>query len=150
VNHNRSNTDHRITWLSKGIGTGSAVNLTQTDATVYNTAAPSEKMTPMSASVKLPSSVKRVAVSSGSTAAITVYVRKSATYNGAEPRLMMKRNDAVGVTALTVGDTMTAAVENWEQLSYTTPTPTGNGVLEFYVDCDGTVGYINVDDWSAT
>lgn len=150
VNYNRSNTDHRITWLAKGITSTSSVNLTQTDNTVYNTAAPSEKMTPGSASVKLPSSTKRVAITSGSTATVTVYVRKSATYNGNEPRLMAKRNDAVGLTALTVGDTMTAAVENWEQLSYTTPTATGDGVWEFYVDCDGTVGYINVDDWSAT
>jgi hypothetical protein len=149
VNHNRSNTDHRITWLAKGIGTGATVNLTQTDTVVYNTAAPSEKMTPVSTAVKLPSSVKRVAITSGSTASISVYVRKSAAYNGNQPRLIAKRNDAVGLTTDTVGDTMTAAVENWEQLVYVTPTATGDGVWEFYVDCDGTAGYINVDDWSA-
>ena len=38
----------------------------------------------------------------------------------------------------------------WETLSYTTPTVASDGVAEFYVDCDGTTGWINVDDWSTT
>jgi hypothetical protein len=36
----------------------------------------------------------------------------------------------------------------WEPLTYTTATFSNDGVAEFYVDCDGTTGWINVDDWS--
>ena len=37
----------------------------------------------------------------------------------------------------------------WVQLSGTTPAATGDdGVMEFIVDCDGTSGFVNVDDWS--
>ena len=38
----------------------------------------------------------------------------------------------------------------WETITYTTPAVTNDSVLEFYVDCDGAVGWINVDDWSTT
>ena len=40
-----------------------------------------------------------------------------------------------------------AAVSTWETLTANF-TPTVTGVYEFYVDCDGTTGYVNVDDWS--
>ena len=44
-------------------------------------------------------------------------------------------------------DTATSAsIGAWEVLSGTTPTVTGNGVLEYYVDCDGSAGWISVDD----
>jgi hypothetical protein len=38
----------------------------------------------------------------------------------------------------------------WEILTYTTETFSNNGVAEFYVDCDGTTGWINIDDWNTT
>jgi hypothetical protein len=38
----------------------------------------------------------------------------------------------------------------WQELSYTTATFSNDGVAEFYVDCDGTAGWINVDDWNVT
>lgn len=38
--------------------------------------------------------------------------------------------------------------EEWQTLSYTTATFSNDGVAEFYVDCDGTTGWINVDDWT--
>jgi hypothetical protein len=40
--------------------------------------------------------------------------------------------------------------EDWQKLTYTTPAVTGDGVAEFYVDCDGTTGWVNFDDWSTT
>jgi hypothetical protein len=40
--------------------------------------------------------------------------------------------------------------EDWQTLSYTTPAFSSDGVAEFYVDCDGTAGWINIDDWSTT
>lgn len=121
-----------------------------TDSTTFNTAAPSEKMVPKSASIKLESSVKRVAVASGQTATITVYVRKNAAYNGNAPRLICKQNDSAGYTADTVGDTHTAAADTWEQLSYTTSAVADDCVLEFVIDCDGTAGAVFVDDWAAS
>ena len=45
-------------------------------------------------------------------------------------------------------DTMTAAVGTWEQLTGTTAAASQDGVFEFFVDLDGTAGWINVDDWS--
>jgi hypothetical protein len=51
---------------------------------------------------------------------------------------------------LTLGSTLLPYYENgqWEQLSYTTGTFSNDGVAEFYVDSDGSVGFINIDDWS--
>lgn len=39
---------------------------------------------------------------------------------------------------------------SWQTLSYTTPVMPYDTVLDFYVDCDGTSGWINVDDWKST
>ena len=123
---------------------------TQTDQSVFNTAAPSEALLPNSASGKLPSGSKKFAVASGTTATVNVYVRKSATYNGNQPRLIVKRNSIAGITTDTVLDTMSVGTGSWEQLSGTTATVSDDCVLEVYVDCDGTAGTVNVDDWSIT
>jgi hypothetical protein len=45
---------------------------------------------------------------------------------------------------------MTVAVGNWEQLSGVLPSASAIGAVEVYVDCDGTLGWINVDDWSVS
>lgn len=125
------------------------------DTMIYNTAAPSERLTPISASIKLASGPRLVAVDDGGTITINVYVRKSvvgdgAAYNGNQPRLMVRANPVCGITAETVLDTMTAAAGSWEQLTGTTAAVDADGALEFYVDCDGTAGWINVDDWTVT
>lgn len=148
-NFHRTAGDHRVYRPYYGITSASCAVL-QTDGTTFNTAAPSEKMTPLSASRKLASSIKRCAVASGQTATITVYVRKSAAYAGAEPRLIIKRNDTAGITADTVGDTLSVAADTWEQLTYTTAAVADDCVLEAYVDCDGTAGVVYVDDWAAS
>jgi len=126
------------------------------DSTYYNTAAPSEKLTPNNASYKLESGIKKVAVASGATATINVYVRKSsaaaggADYNGNQPRLIVKQNRSLGISADTVLDTMTAGLNSWEQLSGTTAAASEDGVLEIVVDCDGTTGFVNADDWTVS
>jgi hypothetical protein len=125
------------------------------DTTIYNTASPSERLTPNNASAKLASGSRLIAVDSGSTKTISVYVRKSvvgdgAAYNGAEPRLMMKRQDIMGYTSDTVLDTMTSAAGSWEQLTATTSAASQDGAFEVYVDCDGTAGFVNVDDWAVS
>lgn len=125
------------------------------DTTIFNTAAPSERLTPNNASFKLQSGTRVAAVDDLGTITINAYVRKSvagdgAAYNGNQPRLIVKKNLACGITSDTVLDTMTAAAGSWEQLTGTTAAVNADGALEFVVDCDGTTGWINVDDWSVS
>lgn len=134
-------------WKTAGVGT--------TDSTIYNTASPSERLTPSNATVKVRTGTKKVAIANATTKTVSVYVRKSqagdgTAYNGNQPRLRYKANVAAGVTSEGTLDTMTLAVGNWEQLTGTTPAITDDAVLEFYVDCDGTAGWINVDDWTVS
>lgn len=96
-----------------------------------------------------------VPVANGQTVAISVYTRRSAVgdgtaYVGLQPRLILKANPALGVATDTVLDTHTAADGSWEQLTGTTPAATDDGAFEFVVDCGGTAGWINVDDWAVT
>jgi hypothetical protein len=71
----------------------------KTDTVIYNSASPSMRMTPNSASNKLESAPKgrgfKIPVTSGNAAAISVYVYKSKTvdgaaYNGSQPRLIQR------------------------------------------------------------
>ena len=100
-------------------------------------------------------------VASDQTPTVSVWVRKSsvsdasgANYNGAQPRLMLGYSPSVfNYTGQTdqVSATMTAALGTWEQLTVTIPyTAYSTGGFEIYVDCDGTTGWINVDDWSVS
>jgi hypothetical protein len=112
------------------------------------------KMTPINASEKLESSGVnggfKVYVASGQTCTPTVYVYEDGSYNGARARLIVKRNDALGISADVVLDTATAASDAaWEALTGTTAAVTDDGVLEFVVDCNGTAGNLYVDTFSA-
>ena len=120
------------------------------DQSVYRTASPSEVLVPNSASGKLPSGSKKFGVASGNDATVSVWVRKSSTYNGAEPRLILKRNIVGGVSSDQVLATLSGGTEEWLELTASTPTVTDDCVLEVYVDCDGTAGTVNVDDYSIT
>ena len=82
---------------------------------------------------------------------MSVYVRESAAYNGNRCRLMVRRNDAIGITADTVLATRVGASDAaWELMSGTTISATDDGTMEFYVDCDGTAatGYVYVDSFT--
>lgn len=147
--HDQTAATHR-SWVKNG--------MISTDATagLFRTATPSERLTPNSASLKLYSGIKKVAVASGATVTISCYVRESeagdgAAYNGARARLILKKNPAAGIASDTVIDTATAASDGaFEQLTGTTPSVSDDAVLEFIVDVDGTTGWVNVDDWSAS
>lgn len=126
------------------------------DVTIYNTASPSMRVTPSSATVKFsmpePYCV-RVPVTSAGQRSISVTVRKSAAgdgaaYNGNEPRLIARAEYPLGVTTDTVIATSSGAAGGWLTLSGSTPVVSANGTLLVYVDCDGTTGWINVDDWA--
>jgi hypothetical protein len=123
------------------------------DTTIFNFASPSARLTPNSSTNKLKGPLKKIAVPNGQTAQISVYVRKSvvgdgSAYNGNQPRLILKTDPAMGVTTDTVLATASNAANGaFEKITGTTPAITDDGVFQVYVDCDGTAGWINVDDW---
>lgn len=145
--HDQTNGVHK-SWVGNG--------LLSTDTSIFNTASPSLRMTPISSSAKMrtsniPQGVK-YAGASGTTVTISVWVRKSvvgdgAAYNGNQPTLTVRRNDAVGILANAILATAAAAAGSWEKLTGTTATLSDDGVVELFVDCDGTAGWVNVDDW---
>ena len=126
-----------------------------TDTAIYD-ATPSMRMTPRSASVKLSQVVARANVENGATVTPSVKVRESIAgaetdYNGARIRLLVLRNDALGITSDTVLATATVSSEGaFETISAATATVTDAGVLEFAIDCDGTTGWVNVDTITLT
>lgn len=151
TNYNGTDGDNRT---YKGQGT------IQTDTAIYKTASPSIRLTPNSASYKLTSegliSGFLVQCAAGSFKTINVYVRKSVVgdgtaYNGNQPRLMMRSNYAGGgVSTDQVLATAAGAAGSWELLSGVTPSALINTTFEFYIDCDGTTGWVNVDDITIT
>lgn len=126
----------------------------QPDTVIYNRASPSSRLIPNNSTKKLRSTIKKIAVPSGQTATISVFVRKSVigdgtAYNGNQPRLVLRFNSAVGITSDVVLATATNAANGaFELLTGTTPAITDDAVFEVEVDCDGTTGWVNVDDWS--
>lgn len=120
------------------------------DSTTYRTAAPSEKLTPSGAvaGFRLRSAVRRRSINSAGTVTVNVYVRKDSTYAGSTVRLLQLANPAIGVLVDTVLDSMTVAADTWEQLTGTTAAASENGVVEFVVEVDGSVGNVYTDDWS--
>jgi hypothetical protein len=141
MKHNQTAGDHRR-YLPMGTA--------QTETAIYRSAPPSERLSPASAGIKLESGGYRRAVSSGQALNVQVWVRKDASYNGADPRLRVRANLAIGISDDSTLATFSGAADAWVLLSATSPTATGDdGVMEFYVDCDGTAGSVYVDDWSA-
>lgn len=148
--HNQTDGEH-VTY--KKYGTLS------TDSTIFSGAAPSLRITPNNASNKVNSLGPKggffAKALNGQAPVASIKVRLSETgdgeeYNGNFPRLIVKKNVNVGINSDTVIDTATVASEgSFETLSGSTPTVTGDCTLEFYVDCDGDEGWINVDDFSA-
>jgi hypothetical protein len=130
------------TWVRYG--------LLQTDTVIYRTDSPSLRMTPNNASNKLLNKWK-VPVASGSPISINAYLRKSAStdaggayYNGNQPTInMMGRGISLQSSPMTV------SVSSWESVSVS-GTPTSNGVVDVWVDCDGTAGWVNVDDFGVS
>jgi hypothetical protein len=126
------------------------------DSGIYHTAAPSTRLAPaIAVGCSTPSPTVRIPVKSGQTCSVGVWVRKSTlgdggAYNGGEPTLVIRPNLALNNLANTTVDTMTATAGNWEQLTYTTSAVAYDTTLEFIVVCDGSTGWINIDDWSTT
>lgn len=127
------------------------------DTTIFNSASPSFRVTP-NTSAAHPKTVHtpvKLAVKSGDTPTISVAVRKSVVgdgtaYNGTQPRLMLRPCIHAGITDYTVIATASSANGTWETLSGTLPAPSMDCVYEAYVECSGTTGWINIDDWNTS
>lgn len=115
-----------------------------------NVAAPCEELQPRGASTLWPLRSSRVfkPVPSGSSVTFTVYVRKSAAYDGAQPRVRVLANGSSEWQD--TESTMAGVADVWEQLQVTVGPAAEDGVAEAFVECDGTAGSVYVDDWSAT
>ena len=145
MNHNNNSNVHK-SWQCFGT--------CDTDTNIYNTSNTSMRLTPTNANFKLSSYPVRLTMASGDTATIKANVRKSVVgdgtaYNGNAPRIVCLPNGPNTQTGLSVVATSVGAAGSWETLSGTF-TATATGVFEFCVDCDGTTGWINVDDWYTT
>ena len=132
--YNRIAGDHRVEMTYGQL---------KTDTTIYKTASPSMRMTPISALGKLEFAPRGqgmiVAVASGGTCLVLVNVRKSAVsdvfpYNGNPPRLIQRANAALGRTSDRVlatgaagGMTITPAI--WETSTATAATISGSGLV---------------------
>jgi hypothetical protein len=126
------------------------------DTSIFRSSPYSVRMTPTSSTLYQKFDQKVVPVRQGSTPSISVWVRMSATadgnnYNGTLPRLWLENTASLGVFS-GYDDVLlaTAATGNgvWKQLSATLPvTPYENTAFKVYLDCSGTVGWVNVDDW---
>jgi hypothetical protein len=126
------------TWKRQG-------TITIETTTVPSGETTSVKLTPLISTEKLKSTGKnggmKVKVLSGQAVTFNCEVYEDASYNGARARLVVMRNEALGITADTVLDTATASSDlAWEALTGTTTTVTEDGTLQFYIDCDGTAG----------
>lgn len=122
------------------------------NTTTYNTAPPSEEIQPVCTTnmfTTMESGSKRVAVESGTTVTMSVYVRKDAVYNGQAPLLKVRNNYSMGVLEAVLA-THTAGANTWQQLIGTTDTVTADGVLDFFVEVSGTTGSVFIDDWAAS
>lgn len=118
----------------------------------------SMKLIPSSAGEKIyppPNFGFLVAVPSGASRAVSVWVRKSdatggdVAYNGNQPRLILLADVSLGLNTDTILATATASNGTWEKLTGTISGTTASGVCRLWVDCDGTAGFINVDEFSA-
>lgn len=129
-------------WFKKG--------LIEADQTTRHTASGfSWKMTPNTANAKLilptPLDFFRTAVNANEQVTISVYIQYDGSYNGNMPRLVVLGGILSGISSDVTDTATTSNSGNWEQLSVQV-TPTEAGVLEYYIDCDGTAGSVYVDD----
>ena len=147
---NKVNGAHR-TYYSFGLLT--------LDTTIFRSGTKSTRMTPTSATFSQKFGRKTIPVRASAQPTISVYVRKSAAgdgsaYNGNQPRLWLKNNPALanfGTYDDLILATASAANGTWQQLSATLPVvPYEDSAFEVYVDCNGSTGWVNIDDWKIT
>lgn len=129
------------------------------DSTIFRSGTRSTRMTPTSATFSQKFGRKVIPIRASQQPTISVFVRKSAvgdgtSYNGNQPRLWLKNNPALanfGTYNDLILATASAANGTWEQLSAQLPVvPYEDSAFEVYLDCNGTTGWVNIDDWKIT
>jgi hypothetical protein len=125
----------------------------RSDLTIFRTSPSSLRISPLSSIYKIESNPVFVPVESGKTITVGVWVRKSVigdgnAYNGNLPRLICKANSSTwtGLTDVVLATASAASIGAFEYISGTTPVAIDNAAFEIVVDCDGTSGWVNVDD----
>lgn len=124
------------------------------DTIFANMGTKSTRLTPNSATVKLESGSIKFDIANGQVCTFQMFIRKSVVgdgtaYNGNQPRIIQKSNPALGIANDIILATATNS-SNGAFIAYmgTTTAPTDDGVIEIVIDCDGTQGWINIDDSS--
>ena len=84
---------------------------------------------------------------------INVYVKKSSvtdgtSYNGFQPRLKIGANSDLGILYDTILATASSSNGVYELLSATTSIFTKNSAINLWIECNGSNGWINVDEWN--
>jgi hypothetical protein len=140
-------TDHRA-WYAYG-------TLASELTTRHTASGLAWKLTPNNATNKLrfPGPTEydtfQAPVSANAAVTVTAWVYYDDTYNGAMPRLVLVGGLVAGIDADVVATAPGSHVGEWQQLSVMA-TPTEAGVVDFYLDCDGTAGNVYVDDAAVT
>lgn len=144
---------HRHNQTNQNYASYSEYGTRLADTSIFRTALPSERVihsTDTATNMNAVSADKRVAVQPNQTIYISAWVYIGASYDGDNPRLICRRNPAVGVTSDIVLATHSGTKTTWEQLSAALPSVTRPTFLRCYVDCSGTSDSIYVDDWNVT
>lgn len=122
-----------------------------TDSVIFNGQSPSIRAYPGSATANLKLPPFFAPVASGTALTVSVTIRESESGDGVawagftnQPRLWLRANPAIGIDSDTLIATHDGAA-GWRTLSGTTAVATDDGVMEFFVDVNGTSGWINVD-----
>jgi hypothetical protein len=132
----------------------SSVGTLSLDASIFKSLSPSLRMAPSTTLFTIKSNKMRAFVESGTTITPSVFIRKSVigdgtAYNGSEITLWVEANPAAGIlvnTALAVSTS--SSIGSWQSLSGTTITINDACELVFYCSCNGTQGWVSIDDFS--
>ena len=132
---------------------GSSVRATP--STTVRSYATTQNFSATQSGLWLIASQKTVPVFTNNYLLINVYVKKSsatdgASYNGSQPRLVLGINTELGIISETILATATASNGVYELLTATTSVFTKNSAVNIWVDCNGSTGWINVDEWNIT
>jgi len=122
------------------------------DTAIFGASSPAARLTPLSATVgSFSVNLLSLRCNSGAAVTCTLWIRTSvvgdgAAYNGSAPTIVQKANIALGITTDSVLATWSGVAGTGQTISFTTSSPTDDGVITIAVVCNGTAGWINVDD----
>ncbi|HEY3499452.1 MAG TPA: hypothetical protein VGK73_32405 [Polyangiaceae bacterium] len=131
------------THVTRHYGFGTA----RIETATFGDASPALKLTPEHRYRAFRSQLFTKQINSGQTATFTAKVRKSAAYNGNNPRLVLVANGSIDIETDTVLSTLSVAADTWETLTGAmSAAASQDGVCGVWVECDGDAGDIFVDD----